>query len=130
MKEFTITGIPEGFEPIDKDISKSIRQAKYLEYYLSDKNVHQWKWADRSADNYLILKKIEKPKEYRPFTLEEAKYHRDRWIRFKNSNTCFKITGYDENYIYTDKGMFIHKEALKLFVFDDTELPYGMEVIQ
>lgn len=131
MKEFTITGIPDGFEPIDKDLNKSIRDVQYLEYYLLSGIVARWNSKYASNNQYLILKKTQKPKQYRPFTLEEAKYRRDRWIRFKNDkDTCFKITGYDENYIYTDQGMFIYKEALEVFVFDDTELPYGMEVIQ
>lgn len=131
MKEFTITGIPEGFEPIDKDINKSIRQAKYLEYYLRGKNVHQWPLTDRSTDNYLILKKIEKSKKYRPCENElEAEPFWDKKIKFKNgSNAIYRITAIGEEDIVIGYTTYSYNNAFYMFECVDGT-PFGVKVTE
>ena len=83
------------------------------------------------AKNWPIIRKIEKPKQYRPFAnAAEFKPHRDRWIIDKsNPDSCVRIDGCG------NKGVTIQGNAhdfSRLFderTFDDGT-PFGIEVTE
>lgn len=135
MKEFKITGIPEGYEPIDKDINKSIREVKYLEYYFLDGSVFQWDLKHESKSRYLVLKKVEKQKEYRPFeNAAEAELFFDRRLKQKNplkgeNDSRYRIVYITNLRVSIGLGQFDYKEAFDIFVFDDGT-PFGIEVTE
>ena len=83
---------------------------------------------------YIIVRKIERPKQYRAFAnAAEFKPHRDRWItklysNGKASDNCFRVDSYD------DFGVWIGNERLSFDdmlntnqPFDDGS-PFGVEV--
>jgi hypothetical protein len=80
---------------------------------------------------YLIVRKIERPKQYRPFAnAEEFKPHRDRWIRCRGRSGAFRI------YDYSNTGNCVEandpcswREFFDLgYVFDDDGSKFGVEV--
>ena len=92
-----------------------------------------WKWdgIGPSAYKKIIIRKIEKPKQYRPFAnAAEFKPHRDRWVRRLANGGAFLV------FDYSEKGFCAHKwnpvsweELFKLgYVFDDDGSPFGAEV--
>jgi hypothetical protein len=73
---------------------------------------------------YPIIRKVEKPKRYRPFAnAEEFKPHRDRWWRMKNESTdyCHPPVFYSDNNDW--------ERAFHVLVFDDGT-PFGVEVTE
>ena len=134
MAEFTVE-IPEGFEPIHKDILKCFREANYQEYYLKDGEANKWPFLDPSSQTYLILRKIEKPKskQYRQFaSAAEFEPYRDRWIKrsFESSpdaKGCFKAEGYDDYGIYTTAGLESYEDMFEQGRQFDDGTPFGVE---
>ncbi|NBV43316.1 hypothetical protein EBR96_11205 [bacterium] len=118
-----IPGVPEGWELI------GFRMVARDDYILSDQGCPRL-WSERAGDRggiYPIIRKIEKPKQYRPFAnAEEFKPHRDRWWRWKE----------DPNYshppcCYSDKfhGRWAYdwSESFCEKMFDDGS-PFGVEI--
>ena len=73
-----IEGIPDGWELV------RIGQAMLGDYWLgSDGRIEKWEFATPSCvKNYVIIRKIEKPKQYRPFAnAAEFEPFRDRWVK-------------------------------------------------
>ena len=117
----SIPGIPDGLEVI------AFREAKYEETYLDDHGrVCRWTLPAESSGHYLIVRKIEKPKRYRPFeNAEEFKPFRDRWWRYKSEKfTSRPPRGYDDcGWIGGDTW----ERLFDAIVFDDGT-PFGVEV--
>ena len=130
MAEFTIE-IPEGFEPIHKDILKCFRSVNYQEYYLKNGKVKKWLYLDSATETYLILKKIEKPKEYRPCeNVAEAERLWDKKIKFKGSgeDSIFRLNGIGSLGVFIGASYYSHREAFEqLECVDGT--PFGVEVL-
>jgi hypothetical protein len=115
----SIPGIPDGFEAI------AFREVKHGETYLyEDGRVVSWMQFHTSCTKYVIVRKIEKPKQYRQFAnAEEFKPFRDRWWRNKGRGSVFPPSDYADNYHCGSSwgASFINK------VFDDGS-PFGVEV--
>jgi hypothetical protein len=115
----SIPGIPDGLEVI------AFREARYEETYLSDHGrVCRWMLPAESSGHYLIVRKIEKPKRYRPFAnAEEFKPHRDRWWRDKGKSHVYAPSTYGDDYHCGASWeiSFVNK------LFDDGS-PFGVEV--
>lgn len=132
MAEFTIE-IPEGFEPIHKDILKCFRAVNYQEYYLKNGKVKKWLYLDSPPETYLILKKIEKPKQYRQFaSAAEFEPYRDRWIKrsfesHPDARGCFKAEGYDDYGVYTTAGLESYADMFEQGRQFDDGTPFGIE---
>ena len=134
MKTHEITGIPDGYEPIDKDLNEFIRKVRFGEFYLYDGEVYEWVDKCPSDSKFLILKKVEKPKTYRAFQNdEEFEPFADQWIARSNFKTgrggkgAFKICGYDESGIFVD--LKTHKSYL--YMYENYKFkngaPFGLE---
>jgi hypothetical protein len=88
-----------------------------------------------------IIRKIEVPKQYRPFAnAEEFKPHRDRWVKIASGdNNCGcaigkmdiggdrRIDGHNEHSVCIWEGWMTFRDAFKCFTFDDGT-PFGVEV--
>jgi len=92
-----------------------------------DRSVQAWEGPHPSTGLAVIVRKIEKPKKYRPFAnAEEFKPHRDRWWKSKkDDSTCFPPATYGDN---------LHcglnwEESFENKVFDDGT-PFGVEVTE
>ena len=104
-----------------------IGQINYLDQYLGafgDILIWNTKLPCDSRSN-VIIRKIEKPKQYRPFAnAEEFKPHRERWWMWKeDTSRFFPPASYDE---------FSHEsetwiDSFNFKVFEDG-LPFGVEV--
>jgi hypothetical protein len=79
--------------------------------------------------DYVILRKVEKPKTYRPFAnAEEFKPHRNKWwkwnpVKFVSANGTYPPSRYDDN----GHGAETWQQNLSDKVFDDGT-PFGVEV--
>jgi hypothetical protein len=116
-----VPGVPDGLEVV------AFREVRYEEMYLND-DVLRWTQTRTSAAKYVIVRKIEKQKQYRPFENgEEFKPYRDRWWRYKSEKfTSRPPRGYD------DCGWICGDTWGRLFdaiVFDDGS-PFGVEVTE
>ena len=134
-----IEGIPDGWELV------RIGRIKRGEHFVDNCGLaYQWTTCDESGyANYVIIRKIEKPKKYRPFAnAEEFKPHRDRWVGVvseDNNCGCYldqrdiggkrKIDGCSEHSICIWEGWMTYRDAFKCFNFDDDGTPFGVEVI-
>ena len=126
----SIEGIPEGWELV------RVGKAMMGEHWLNDDGlIMKWDHAHRSAaSNYPIVRKIEKPKQYRPFAnAAEFKPHRDRWLARTDENGLrvngeFRLDGFDDTGIWLGSNHLSYKDALdRGGVFDDGT-PFGVEV--
>ena len=90
--------------------------------------------------NCVVVRKIEKPKQYRPFAnAEEFKPHRNRWVRIvvqscgSLDRVCVgeiqAITGFNESSICMWAGWLTYHEGLEGLQFDDGT-PFGVEVTE
>ena len=129
----SIEGIPEGWELVRFDYATDGEQ-----YLNGDGDIMHHLSAKPTQAKRLIIRKIEKPKRYRPFAnAAEFEPHRDRWIRRSckddgdNNLTagCFRVAAYDDDAIWTVDGETTSYEAVfkngKKFT-DGT--PFGVEV--
>lgn len=84
----------------------------------------------------LIIRKIEKPKKYRPFeSAEEFEPHRNRWIRRTyngdlSGKGCFKGHAYDDIGVYDVGEHFTYQEMFEDGRQFDDGTPFGIEVTE
>jgi hypothetical protein len=115
-----IPGVPEGWELVRID------SPVYGEFYLDNQgNIQRCEY-----DRLFILRKIEKPKRWRPFaSAEEFKPHRDRWVRRVADGLVFRCTSYGGGAVVVLGNILpSFPQALEQFVFDDDGTPFGVEV--
>jgi hypothetical protein len=116
-----VPGVPEGWELV------RIGSPVYGEWYIDNQGViRRCEFDKLVSTNHVIVRKIEKPKRWRPFAnAEEFKPHRDRWWRYKTEN---KATAHPPR-AYSDSGWLTDTWG-RLFEgieFEDGT-PYGAEV--
>jgi hypothetical protein len=125
-----IEGIPDGWE--------LVRVGKLMpgDYWLDGNGlVARWDFPHRSAEgNYAIIRKIEKPPQYRAFANgAEFKPHRDRWLARVDESGLridgeFQHDGFDNTGIWLGSNHLSYKDALgRGHTFDDGS-PFGVEV--
>ena len=92
-----------------------------------------------SGEAYAIvrkIRKIEKPKRYRPFAnAAEFEPHRDRWIRRTyngdlSGKGCFKGHAYDDIGVYDVGEHFTYRELFEDGRQFDDGTPFGIEVTE
>jgi hypothetical protein len=134
MSQQKIEGIPDGWELV------RIGKPEPGEWVVSISGDPIQFASETSFDGYAIIRKIEKPKEYRPFAnAAEFAPHRDRWISRSYPNDkdeepstgCFKATAYDDSGIWTGSG---ESETYERMLDDDRRFddgtPFGVEVVE
>lgn len=130
-----IEGIPDGWELVRFDYvndgeSYLGRHGEICLYVLSEP----------TQLKRLIVRKIEKPKRYRPFAnAAEFEPHRDRWIkRSDKADThetmpagCFRVTAYNDHYFWTSAiGATSYEKAFEDGKCFDDGSPFGVEVTE
>jgi len=117
-----LKGLPDGFEEVEVGIPK------LGDWYLNAQ-VGPVQCKEEAKCAWLILRKVEKPKQYRPFcSAEEFRPHRDRWVRFFQGGATKRIGAYSENEVVIGgEGSWEYDAAFASWVFDDGS-PFGVEV--
>ena len=130
----SIEGIPEGWELV-----RVGRAMPGHDYVYADGSVKVYDGnAESDKRNYVIIRRIERPKQYRAFSnAAEFEPHRDRWIqRSAKHDTkdtlpsgCFKVVSYNDHHVWTVDGKTISYEQMfsDNKTFDDGS-PFGVEV--
>ena len=127
-----IEGIPEGWELV------RIGKVKPGECWLDSDGIviHRYQSFESEGSNYVIIKRIPKPKQYRPFAnAAEYKPHRDRWLARIDEHGLlldgeFQINGFDDTGIWLGSNHLSYKDALDQgHAFDDGN-PFGVEVTE
>jgi hypothetical protein len=131
-----IPGVPEGWELV------GFRKLMFEDWYVGVLGKpERWQQSSASVNVYGVIRKIELPKQYRPFAnAEEFKPHRDRWVRiFSGDNSCGcdideadiggerSIDGCNEYSVCIWEGWMTYMDAFECFNFDDGT-PFGVEV--
>jgi hypothetical protein len=118
-----VEGIPDGYELVR--IGRPVDGELVLGW---QKTVFVWDGHKSDVANHIILRKIERPKQYRPFAnAEEFKPHRNRWwkwnpVKFPPNRNCPPLV-YDDN----GHGAETWEQNFRDKVFDDGS-PFGVEV--
>ena len=123
----SIKGIPDGWELV------RIGRLKRGEFWLSNFGQPiEWEHSQESGSvNYIVIRKIEKPKRYRPFAnAAEFEPHRDKWLKLKlgGGDHRIKTHSYNDRKHYTGDDGNTWKEMFNDFEFEDGT-PFGIEVI-
>jgi hypothetical protein len=119
-----IEGLPEGYDIV------RIGRPKKGELFMGASGMVAKSTGGEDAFCYLVLRKIEQPKQYRPFaSAAEFKPHRDRWWRMAypsigNSHPSFRTPC---NYSDRGYGGNSWEHCFERYVFDDGS-PFGVEV--
>lgn len=132
-----IEGIPDGWE--------LVRIGKPLvgEYYI-DVTGSVYKALDITPAvlhwHVPIVRKIEKPKRYRPFAnAAEFEPFRDRWVKRSSKHDtydtipagCFRVTAYNDHHYWTGDGISIsYEESFNDGKCFDDGTPFGIEVTE
>ena len=126
-----IEGIPDGWELV------AFREASEGEYFVDSKGkIEKWTLGRKSWVKVAIIRKIEKPKQYRPFAnAAEFEPHRDRWIRRTyngdlSGKGCFKGHAYDDIGVYDVGEHFTYRELFDDGRQFDDGTPFGIEVTE
>ena len=131
-----IEGIPDGWELVR--VGKPVANVDWVVWIDGTPKLYQYS-QQLTASNWPIVRKIEKPKRYRPFAnAAEFEPHRDRWIKRSHKDDsdnkltggCFRVAAYDDDAIWTVDGETTSYEAVfkngKKF---EDGTPFGVEVV-
>lgn len=118
-----IPGVPEGYKLLRIDYPVK------GETYARKGEVCEWVSVYQSDEAFPIIRKIEVPKQFRPFAnAVEFKPHRDRWVRRVSDGLVFRCTSYGGGALVVFGSILpSFPEAFEQFVFDDGT-PFGVEV--
>lgn len=118
-----IEGIPEGYEIV------RIGRPEKRELFIDSTGQVGTSNGLEVSYCFAIVRKIEKPKQYRPFAnAEEFKPHRDRWVRSVEGGITRRIVAYSETeVVIIRQGSWGYDAAFEWYVFDD-DTPFGVEV--
>lgn len=127
-----IEGIPEGWELVRVGVKKE------GDYFIDAHGNISEAENDSVSEGWAIIRKTEKPKQYRPFANgAEFEPHRDRWIKRSyngrhNAEGAFRVSGYDDCAVWSDGG--VRSTYQEMFddgrQFDDDGTPFGVEVTE
>ena len=119
-----IEGIPDGWELVRIGVPKA------GDWMVSPKGK-----PDRAIEDFTtlwpIIRKIEKPKRYRPFAnAAEFEPHREKWLSHDGVAGAWRIHEYnDESFMVRDGVFFTFEEAFKDGRKFEDGTPFGVEVI-
>ena len=120
----SIEGIPEGWELV------RVGKPKTGEFFIDGLDEIHQAHDESHFHGCAIIRKIEKPKTYRPFAnAAEFKPHRDRWIKqtLGDSVSFTRIDGYGKEGVTIQGNAYTYQQLLDNRTFDDGT-PFGVEV--
>ena len=97
----------------------------------SEGRVIPWGFAGRSIEKKIIVRKIERPKQYRPFAnAAEFKPHRDRWLMHPGEpSKRFKPGDYNDQGVWgLDRRHYDYRHLFESGTLFDDGTPFGVEV--
>lgn len=120
-----IEGIPEGYE------LARIGAPRTGEPYLTPRGRIDIAEGNFEGCGYAVLRKVEKPKQYRPFANgDEFEPFRDRWFCPKiKRNHLIKTSAYNEHRHWSGEEPDTWEKMFDEYVFDDGT-PFGIEVTE
>ena len=123
-----IEGIPDGWELV------RVGQVYNGEHWINNGGGPlRWDSDNPSSSiNYVIIRKIEKPKRYRPFAnAAEFEPHRDKWLSHDGVVGAWRIHEYnDESFMIRDGVFCTFEEAFKDGRKFEDGTPFGVEVVE
>ena len=122
-----IEGIPDGWN------QERVGRIHHGEYWVNNLG-HPERWypiETSMSKNYVIIRKIEKPKKYRPFAnAAEFEPFRDRWVRYRGDDCGgSRVAFYDNTHARIDDDVDNWNRHFKDYTFDDGT-PFGIEVTE
>ena len=130
----SIEGIPEGWELVR--VGHPVIEVEWVLNHYGDPILFSGNPNVNPGSNWPIIRKIERPKQYRPFAnAAEFEPHRDRWIRRSHAGRpeargCYKYSAYDDRGVFDGPASCVCTYS-ELFnegrQFDDGT-PFGVEV--
>jgi hypothetical protein len=121
----SIEGIPEGWELVRFGVPQNGD-------WLINSSGHPEQSKGKYTTVWPIIRKIEKPKTYRPFAnAAEFEPHRDRWIKqtLGDSVSFTRIGGYGKEGVTIQGNAYTYQQLLDNRTFDDGS-PFGVEVTE
>ena len=125
-----IEGIPDGWELV------AFRESSEGEYFVDNEGkIEKWTLGRKSGGKLVIIRKIENPKQYRPFAnAAEAYCLWDAVLKLANPANGSEDSRYRINSITRDGAtfglqFFDYRKAFEMFVCDDGT-PFGIEVTE
>lgn len=121
-----IEGIPEGWELV------AFRKARCLNWFIgSDGEPKQWLNNYESSSVFAIIRKIEKPKQYRPFAnATEFRPHREKWFNPKElPDHYIKTIAYNNRNHWNGEESDTWEQMFDKYVFEDGT-PFGVEIVE
>lgn len=121
-----IEGIPDGWLPVRFDYAVDGEA-----YVKGDGEVTVHVGARPTQAKRLIVRKIEKPKRYRPFAnAAEFEPHRDRWFRVKmNLGHAIRTSAYDDRRHWSGEECDTWEKMFADYEFENGT-PFGVEVVE
>ena len=123
----SVEGIPDGWKlvRVGKVKPGEVRVA-------ADGTPAEWNSVESDSANYVIIRKIEKPKQFRPFAnAAEFEPHRDRWICHPNvKEKKFRIAAYDDNMIWSNDRGYQYSNLFESGTLFEDGTPFGVEVTE
>ena len=122
-----IEGIPEGWELV------RVGKPKTGEFFIDGLSCPHQAMDDEHFHGCAIIRKIEKPKQYRAFAnAAEYEPHRDRWVEYTSPNcdySMYQISAYSSQRVWLGPNAtgIEYREAFHCLKFDDGT-PFGVEV--
>lgn len=123
-----IEGIPDGWEPVRFDYAND------GDAFLGGHGEILVHLSPRPTQvKRLIVRKIEKPKRYRPFAnAAEFEPFRDRWVKYNGDNDCeennvARVVEYSDVSASINQDTDTWKDHFDNYAFDDGT-PFGIEV--
>ena len=123
----SIEGIPEGWELV------RVGKPKTGEFFIDGLSCPHQAMDDEHFHGCAIIRKIEKPKQYRAFAnAAEYEPHRDRWVEYTSPNcdySMYQISAYSSQRVWLGPNAtgIEYREAFHCLKFDDGT-PFGVEV--
>ena len=133
-----MSSIP-GLEHLEKEgwVIVKYDYASQGEWFVdSEGRVIQCRLPGGSDVKKIVVRKIEKPKQYRQFAnAAEFKPHRDRWLNRvdehgKQIDGEFQHDGFDDRGIWLGSNPLSYKDALNRGLTFDDGSPFGVEVTE
>ena len=123
----SIKGIPDGWDLVEIGVPKTGD-------WMVDPQGEPYQAISDYCTFWPIIRKIEKPKRYRPFAnAAEFEPHRDKWIRRSHTGSdiagCFRVLAYNDTEIWDSWSKQTYHQMFHDGRQFEDGTPFGVEVI-
>jgi hypothetical protein len=124
-----VPGVPDGWELV------GFRRLMFGDWYVgATGKPERWQQVSSSVNVYAVIRKIEKPKQFRPFAgSAEAEPFFDERLRWKGAkpveSAIYRISVMDSDAVVVGNAEYSFQEMFELFIKADGT-PFGVEVTE